>query len=137
MFTTPTSDRASFGQRLVGALIDGVLLGVLSVFLRGFFGSLLSILIGLGYYIYLEGSPSGQTLGKKVMQIRVVDIENGGSIGYGRAGVRYVARFLSALPLALGYFWMLWDPERQTWHDKLAACVVVPEASAPVERWPG
>jgi uncharacterized RDD family membrane protein YckC len=26
----------------------------------------------------------------------------------------------------LGYSWMLWDSEKQTWHDKAANSVVVP-----------
>jgi uncharacterized RDD family membrane protein YckC len=26
----------------------------------------------------------------------------------------------------LGYLWMLWDSEKQTWHDKAANAVVVP-----------
>jgi uncharacterized RDD family membrane protein YckC len=25
----------------------------------------------------------------------------------------------------MGYMWMLWDPERQTWHDKMAGSIVV------------
>ena len=29
------------------------------------------------------------------------------------------------IPLFLGYFWMLWDREKQTWHDKMAGSVVV------------
>jgi hypothetical protein len=29
---------------------------------------------------------------------------------------------------------MLWDKEKQTWHDKLATTVVVPESAYPVER---
>ena len=26
---------------------------------------------------------------------------------------------VSAVVLLLGYLWMLWDPEKQTWHDKV------------------
>ena len=32
---------------------------------------------------------------------------------------------------------MLWDPERQTWHDKVAGTYVVPVVNHPVDRWPG
>jgi len=31
---------------------------------------------------------------------------------------------------------MLWDPERQTWHDKFASSVVVPTSHYPVQSWP-
>jgi uncharacterized RDD family membrane protein YckC len=36
-----------------------------------------------------------------------------------------VGKFISSLILLLGYFWMLWDPKKQTWHDKIAKSVVV------------
>jgi uncharacterized RDD family membrane protein YckC len=135
-----TGPRASFGLRLVAALIDGVIVGVVG----GIIGlgdqgraSGIGTLLGLAYYIYLEGSPSGQTIGKRIMGIRVVDFQTGGQIGYGKAAIRYFGRILSAIPCGLGYLWMLWDPQKQTWHDKLAATVVVPVVDYPVERWPG
>ena len=37
-----------------------------------------------------------------------------------------------AIVICLGYLWMLWDPEKQTWHDKMAGSVVVPVANYPV-----
>jgi uncharacterized RDD family membrane protein YckC len=62
----------------------------------------------------------------------VIDFRAGGPIGYPRAFIRYIARILSALPFLLGYFWMLWDREKQTWHDKLSNSVVVPTSAYPV-----
>jgi uncharacterized RDD family membrane protein YckC len=125
----------------VAALIDGVLLSaagaVLGLFLRPGGGSGIGLLLGLAYYIYLEGSPSGQTIGKRVMGIRVVSFETGGPIGYGQAAIRYFGRFVSTIACLLGYFWMLWDKEKQTWHDKFANCVVVPTSAYPVAAWPG
>jgi hypothetical protein len=32
---------------------------------------------------------------------------------------------------------MLWDDEKQTFHDKFAGSVVVPTDSYPVSSWPG
>ena len=95
----------------------------------------LGTLLGLAYYTYFEGS-SGQTPGKKALGIRVIDFSGGGPIGYGRALIRYLGRIVSAIVLLLGYFWMIWDKEKQTWHDKFANSVVVPEAAYPVEKWP-
>lgn len=132
--------RAGFGVRLVAALVDGILISAVGTILRLILGDLglgLQILLGLAYYVYLEGSGSGQTVGKKVMNIRVVDFNGGGPIGPGRALVRYLGRILSSIPCGLGYFWMLWDSEKQTWHDKLAADVVVPTSAYPVTDWPG
>jgi uncharacterized RDD family membrane protein YckC len=137
----PSGPRTSFGRRFVAYLIDAIILGVPYGIAYGIGGETLAGLVALvvnaAYFTWLEGGASGQTVGKKVMGIRVIDFRSGGPIGYGRALGRYFARILSALPLLLGYFWMLWDREKQTWHDKLVTSVVVPEAAYPVERWPG
>ena len=136
----PSGPRAGFGERLLAAIIDGVVLFVASFLLRlllGPAGAFVSFAGGLAYWGYLEGSPSGQTIGKRAMNIRVVDFATGGAIGVPRALIRYIARFVSSLPCGLGYFWMLWDPEKQTWHDKLATTVVVPTSAYPVAEWPG
>lgn len=133
--------RAGFGLRLVAALIDAFLLfvagSVLALLFRPVVGSVLQIVLGLAYYMYLEGSPSGQTLGKRAMNIRVIDFNTGGAIGPTRALIRYLGRIVSTIPCLLGYFWMLWDAEKQTWHDKFAASVVVPTSDYPVAAWPG
>jgi uncharacterized RDD family membrane protein YckC len=68
------------------------------------------------------------------MGIRVVDFENGTSIDPPRALARTFGRLLSGLVFLLGYFWALWDRDRQTWHDKIASTTVVPVAEFPLER---
>jgi uncharacterized RDD family membrane protein YckC len=137
----PSGPRASFGLRFVAAVIDIVVVGVVNGVLYGILGQsagqALGTLVRLGYYTYLEGSPSGQTVGKRVMNIRVIDYGTGGALGYGRAALRWICRILSAIPCLLGYFWMLWDKEKQTWHDKLSTSVVVPTSAYPVDTWPG
>jgi uncharacterized RDD family membrane protein YckC len=95
-------------------------------------GNLVSVALALAYFTYFEGSSSGQTLGKQALGIRVLDFKAGGPIGYGRALLRTIARYLSAIVLLLGYLWMLWDREKQTWHDKIASTVVVPVDAYPV-----
>jgi len=133
--------RATFGLRLVAALIDGIMLGVVGFVVRlilgNGLGTVVNILLGLAYYAYLEGSPSGQTVGKRAMSIRVIDFAGGGPIGTTRGLIRYIGRIVSAIPCLLGYFWMLWDKDKQTWHDKIATTVVVPTSAYPVAAWPG
>lgn len=133
--TGPSGPRAGFWRRFGAALIDSIILGipyiVLTRILDDALGSALSLGIDVAYFAYLEGGASGQTLGKRALGIRVIDFRTGGPIGYGRGAIRWVARILSALPLLLGYFWMLWDKEKQTWHDKLAGAVVVPTSAYP------
>lgn len=138
--------RASFGQRLGAYLIDLIVLFAIGFVVGLFFGLTgasegmmngINFLVGLAYYVYFHGSLSGQTVGKKAVKIRVVGADDGAPIGYVRAGLRYVGSILSFFILLLGYFWMLWDDNKQTWHDKIASTIVVPEAEAPVAKWPG
>lgn len=97
-----------------GTWAAAVLLGIV-----GLAGSLL-------YYAKLEGGPSGQTLGKRAVGIRVVDAATGGPIGPGRAVGRYLFKaFISGNLCLLGYLWALWDNRSQTWHDKVVSSVVV------------
>ena len=135
--TGPSGPRANFGQRLVAYIIDAILIGIVYGILfviNRTLGYVVGLLLGLAYLTYFEGSPSGQTVGKKAMGIRVIDFRTGGSIGYGRAFIRWIGRYVSAIPCLLGYLWMLWDKEKQTWHDKMANDVVVPTSAYPVQR---
>lgn len=131
----PSGPRANFGQRLGAYLIDAVILAVINIVLRlasPTLGLVGSIIIGIAYFTTLEGGPKGQTLGKMALGIRVFDLAQGGPIGYGRAFIRYFGRIVSAIVVLLGYLWMLWDPEKQTWHDKFAGSIVVPVSAYPV-----
>ena len=136
----PSGPRAGFWTRFGAALIDAILIGIVGgvfqLILGREGGGAISLALGVAYYGYLEGSNSGQTLGKRALGIRVIDFNTGGPIGYGRAVIRYFGRWVSAIACLLGYFWMLWDKEKQTWHDKFATDVVVPVASYPVSSWP-
>ena len=129
----PSGPRAGFGARLGATLIDGLIVGGAYVVLSLVDPVLgiLALLAGIAYYVYFEGGPTGQTIGKKALGIRVVDRNTGGPIGYGRAFLRWVGEIPSSF-LLLGYLWMLWDREKQTWHDKIATTLVVPESSYPV-----
>jgi uncharacterized RDD family membrane protein YckC len=69
----------------------------------------------------------GQTPGKKALGLRTIDQATGQPIGFGRAVGRMFARILSQQVLFLGYLWMLWDENKQTWHDKLVRSIVVKE----------
>ena len=142
--TTASGPRAGFWRRFVATVIDGLLcvgLGYAAQWLgwstRSLAYQAVTGVILLLYFGYFDGSPSGQTPGKRLLGIRVMDFETGAPLGFGRAAVRQFARGISALALGLGYLWMLWDPERRTWRDMLTDGVIVPVQDYPVERWPG
>jgi uncharacterized RDD family membrane protein YckC len=127
--------RAGFWIRFGGTLIDAILLAIVSVILRSTVssaaGSGLGALISALYFSILIGSSRGQTLGQRMVGIRVIDARHGGSIGYGRAFARWIVAIFSAIVFLLGYLWMLWDSEKQCWHDKAANDFVVPVSSFP------
>ncbi len=139
--TGPSGPRSGFGSRLGAALIDSAILLAINLALMMLMDRVTAQALGYGlgalYYIALEGGATGQTIGKRAVGIRVIDFERGGPIGFGKAVGRYFARILSTIPLGLGYFWMLWDKEKQTWHDKLATSVVVPVSAYPVHGGTG
>jgi uncharacterized RDD family membrane protein YckC len=80
----------------------------------------------LAYQALLAGGPRGQTLGMRVVGVRLVDETTGSSVGGATAIVRYLfGATISGWLLSLGYLWNLWDVRRQTWHDKVTSAVVI------------
>lgn len=131
---------ASFGSRVGAHLLDGVVLfallipiGILNAILAaihlGFLGTLLLIVwwvAALAYLPFFHGQ-YGQTIGKRVCHICVVDENTAAPIGFGRAFARYLVLWLSSIPFYVGLFSPLFDGSRrmQGWHDKAAQSLVV------------
>ena len=67
----------------------------------------------------------GATPGKMFTAMKVVDEKTGLKPGARQSVIRYLAYFVSILPLFLGFFWIAVDKKKQGWHDKLAGTVVV------------
>ena len=111
-----------FGPRFVAYLIDVILLGIVGALLSKVTG--ISVIIGIIYFVYFWSQQNGQTLGNKAMKIRVVR-EDGKTLDVATGVVRYIGLIISAIPLFLGLFWILWDPKKQGWHDKIAKTIVV------------
>jgi uncharacterized RDD family membrane protein YckC len=133
--------RAQFWQRLVGWIVDGLILWVVNRIIDATVGAaagaVLGLVISLAFSVFFISSGSGQTPGMRLMGIRAIDATTGARIDPGKAIVRWLVSFASGIVFGLGYLWMLWDPEKQTWQDKAARTYVVPTADFPVEAWPG
>ena len=55
----------------------------------------------------------------------MLSLRTGQPLGFGKAlGRTLFEWFLSAQVFYLGYLWMLWDDQRQTWHDKVVGSQV-------------
>lgn len=125
---TPDTICAGFGERLVAALIDGVILLIPNVIfyqlVGGLPGNLIAIIIDAAYAIYFW-TESGSTPGKSVMGLRVVKADGGDLLDVSGAITRYVGQIISAVALLLGYLWVIWDPKHEAWHDKIAKTKVI------------
>lgn len=74
------------------------------------------------FWIYKLATP-----GKMAISAKIVDATTGKApTGWQFVG-RYLAYFVSILPLGLGILWVAFDRRKQGWHDKLAGTVVVRE----------
>ncbi|MGB3271206.1 MAG: RDD family protein [Rhodanobacter sp.] len=76
------------------------------------------------YFAVCESSPWQATLGKLALGIRVTDME-GRRIGIGRALLRYLAKFLSAFILCIGFLMVAWTRRKQGLHDMLCGTLVL------------
>lgn len=137
---------AGFGRRLVASLIDTLIFslvlellyllftgqsnvhlvatenGVQMVNEGGLLDNLFFLVVTAWLWVRYAGTP-----GKLLMGCHVLDAQTGQHITPIKAVIRYFSYFISALPLGLGFFWILWDKRKQGFHDKIAKTVVVVE----------
>lgn len=77
------------------------------------------------YYALSESSSWQGTLGKKMLNLTVTDL-NGRPISFGRASGRYFSKFITNLiPLAIGYILAGFTEKKQAIHDMIASCLVL------------
>ncbi|MEW6353733.1 MAG: RDD family protein [Pseudomonadota bacterium] len=81
---------------------------------------LLPIALIVFFWVKFLGTP-----GKLLLDCYVVHAQTGKPLGAGRALLRYLGYYVSALPLMLGFLWVAWDKRKQGFHDKIANSVVV------------
>ena len=133
---------AGFWRRLLAVILDGIVVSIPANIFAASLGASFAI-TGGGFHYRSGGSGlqtlffiiyeallisywNGQTIGKKAMGIRVVST-GGSPVPVGTAFVRCLMKVVSGMVLFLGYLWMLWDPNKQTWHDKVAQTYVILE----------
>lgn len=92
--------------------------------------ALIGVGVAIGYPVFFWVL-LGQTPGKLLMGVRIART-NGQPLTIGRALLRYLGYWLSAIPLGLGFFWVLVDDQRQCWHDKLADTYVIYDSRSPI-----
>ncbi len=84
----------------------------------------LTILLFVLNFVVLAGR-TGQSAGMKILGIQITHTD-GKPFTIKSALLRHLVGYpLSVAALFLGFLWMLWDPQQQGWHDKLAKTIVV------------
>jgi uncharacterized RDD family membrane protein YckC len=129
------------GIRIVAAIIDIILLAVVFGVMAALFGdsssdnnsfsvnlsggaAVIYFLIVVGYYLGLE-TMGGQTLGKKVMSIKVVAVD--GPLTFGKVAIRTILRIVDGLPFLylLGLIVVAVSKQNQRIGDMAAGTLVV------------
>jgi uncharacterized RDD family membrane protein YckC len=140
---------AGLGNRVLAALIDTLityaicaglwlLTALLAIFGLPFraatpifgFVILLTILLSFavifGYYIFFEGTWQGQTPGKRVAQIRVID-QNGQPINWSAVWLRNFIRVIDTGLMLIGLIVMIIDKNERRLGDLAAGTLVIRE----------
>jgi uncharacterized RDD family membrane protein YckC len=99
-------------------------------FLAGTFGVVIVIwVLEFLYFTILNGMEKGQTVGKMIMKIQLRDEATGGPVGMGKAALRTLIMILLSIPcgipMLVSALFPLWDPKRQTLHDKATNTICV------------
>jgi uncharacterized RDD family membrane protein YckC len=84
-----------------------------------------SLLLGWLYSAYFESSDWQGTVGKKVMNLVVTDLQ-GNRVSFARASGRYFAKLISGLiPFGIGYILAGVTEKKQALHDMIAGSLVL------------
>ncbi len=136
-------DRAGFFARFFALVLDGFAMGlaasviglvwfvfaagasqtdsgILAV-LQAVVGLFVYLVIVLSQFLYFGyfWSKNGQTLGMRLLDIKVV-MQGGESLSFMRAALRgTLGYWISGFFFGLGYIWAAFDADGAAWHDKL------------------
>ena len=131
---TPADNLASPGLRIVGGLVDVVILiviyAIIGTILRKYFvlAVIINLVIDVAYFGYFWSS-RGASIGMMPFGFKVRDMATGQYPAMGKAALRgfiwvLEAGFTVCIIGAIGWLWQLWDPQKQAVHDKVAGTIV-------------
>ncbi|MDE2252321.1 MAG: RDD family protein [Gammaproteobacteria bacterium] len=106
---------------MTALLLDLILVAVILSTLHMGHHAVLVVLAGYGAVMW---KLRGTTVGGIICGLRVARLD-GRPIDWPTSIARALGAFLSMIVVGLGFIWVVFDPERQSWHDKIAGTVVV------------
>ncbi|HSB11123.1 MAG TPA: RDD family protein [Blastocatellia bacterium] len=96
---------------------DAAAAGMVGIVLLGYLVIFLGAIALWLYNCYLLGR-DGATLGKRIMKIKVLDLQ-GQPLGFGKAFVRELVKLVLGNACFILLLWPLWDNEKQGLQDKI------------------
>jgi len=120
-----TLPRAGFWLRIASAGLDAVLIGMICGFMSNLwhgFGH--AFPFWFAAYNVAMWATKGTTIGGIICGLKVVRLDDR-PIDWGVAVVRGLGGFLSLCVAGLGFIWVAFDDEKQSWHDKIAGTTIV------------
>jgi uncharacterized RDD family membrane protein YckC len=112
--------KANLLERLCAAFLDIILIGIISGIAH--LGSF-SLFVALAYFAGMW-TWRGTTIGGIVLKLKVVRTD-GRPLTFVITLVRGLAAAFSAVIFFLGFLWIIWDKDKQGWHDKIAGTEVI------------
>jgi uncharacterized RDD family membrane protein YckC len=140
---------AGGGARLAAFIIDWIVMAIVFVLLLFLLGAIVVALLGSSgsegagpavvgmalsvlafavfnvMYFPWSWSRGGQSIGMRLMAIKVVRDRDGGPVTFVAAVLRLLGYYLNHLTLLVGFAWILVDKRKRGWHDLLAGTCVV------------
>ena len=86
--------------------------------------NLIGFFIWYLYYTVAESSKFQGTLGKRLLDLKVID-ESGNRISVARAAGRLISKIVSAIIFLIGFLMVGWTQKKQGLHDKIANTFVI------------
>ncbi len=126
LFSASTLPRAGFWIRTAAAVLDFMLIGITTGFLDSLFdfSGPGFLFFSLATYSAVLWKHKGTTIGGIICGLKVVRLDDQ-PIDWGVAIVRSLSAFLSLAVAGLGFIWVAFDDEKQSWHDKIAGTTIV------------
>jgi uncharacterized RDD family membrane protein YckC/cytoskeletal protein CcmA (bactofilin family) len=123
-----TLPRAGFWIRFAAVVLDAIMVGIVCGMFQGMLGWLFratgSFPLWFAIYNVIMWATKGTTIGGIICGLKVVRIDDR-PLDWSVALVRALGAFLSLAVAGLGFIWVAFDDDKQSWHDKIAGTTIV------------
>ena len=124
VISSATLPRAGFWIRLAAVVLDAILIGMVCGFLSNMWDGFGVFPFWFAAYCAAMWATKGTTIGGIICSLKVVRLDDR-PLDWGVAVVRTLGGFLSLFVAGLGFIWVAFDDEKQSWHDKIAGTTIV------------